>query len=403
VNIAVVVPRYGESVIGGAETLARTIARLLAARHRVTVLTTTAVDYITWENALPAGPSDDGDVRVLRFPVARRRDAYWAALDRLLCGDVRPAEFPTLPAGRKRALQERLCGWPRGLQEEYVRWQGPDAPELLAWLAAHSHAHDRVLFFTYLYPTTYFGMERVDGERIDFFPTLHDEPVAYLPVYGACFRRARRIFFSTLEEQRLAERLHGVTPQAGQVIGYGLGEPPPRTAAIVRPHPFLLYVGRIDVQKGVSAMLRDFVRWKGEQPHSRLRLLLIGEQHVEIPAHPDIEYVGRVSEAEKVALLRQALALIHPSPFESLALVLLEAFWCATPALVFGRNDVLVQHCRASNGGLWYRDYAELAAALAWLESHPAEARELGAQGLAYVRREYSLDAYRARLAALYP
>ena len=112
---------------------------------------------------------------------------------------------------------------------------------------------------------------------------------------------------------------------------------------------------------------------------------------------------GRVSEDEKIALLRQALALIHPSPFESLALVLLEAFWCATPALVYGRNDVLVQHCRASNGGLWYRDYAELAVALAWFEAHPAEARELGAQGLEYVRREYSLPAYEERLAALYP
>lgn len=402
-RITIVVPRYGDGVIGGAETLARRVAGLLAERHSVTVATTTARDYQTWNNALPAGADRDGPIRVLRFPVLRPRDAYWIALDRLLLGMRHADEFAVLSGTAKRALQRRLERWPLALQEEYVRWQGPHVPELLDWLTQHGHDQDRVLFFTYLYPTTYFGMARVASEQIDLVPTLHDEPVAYLPVYGECFRRADRVLFSTLAECRLARQLYGVGAGRDHVVGCGTEEPETGSAPEIGPDPFLLYVGRIDVNKGVPELVRDFIRFKAAQPRSRLRLLLVGDAHVELPRHPAVEPRGPVSEAEKLGLMRRALALVHPSPFESLALVLLEAFWCATPGLVYGRNAVLVQHCRSSNGGLWYGDYDEFAAALNWLESHADEARELGRQAREYVRREYSLNAYRQRLAALYP
>jgi glycosyltransferase involved in cell wall biosynthesis len=402
-KLAIVVPRYGEGVAGGAETVARRVAHLLAEWHRVTVLTTTASDYETWANDLPPGASDDAAVRVLRFPVRRQRGEYWSRLDRLLLRLQGGREFSTLRAAERRHIRRQVSRWPMALQEEYVRRQGPDAPALLTWLAEHGADHERVLFFTYLYPTTYFGMRRVRREAIDFYPALHDEPTAYLPAFGECFRRADRILFGTAEELRWAQTLHGLAPACSHVVGCGMAEPPPAGSAGVRRDPFVLYVGRIDINKGVPGLVRDFIRWKDEQRGGALRLILIGDRHVELPKHPAVEYLGQVSEEDKVALLRDAVALVHPSPFESLGLVLLEAFWCATPALVFGGNHVLVAHCRASNGGLWYRDQAELVAALEWLEGHPAEAGELGSQAREYVRCEYSLDAYRARLAALYP
>ena len=402
-HLAVVVPRYGEPIVGGAEVLARRVAGLLAHSHRVTVLTTTASDYRTWHNDLPAGESTDGAVRVLRFPVLRPRGEYWKVLNGLLHDALPPWELSTMTAGCKRALRWQLDRWPQGLQEEYVRWQGPDAPALPAWLTRHAAGIDRVLFFTYLYPTTYFGMRCVSPGKIDLYPTLHDEPVAYLPVFSQCFRGADRILFSTAEEFRVAQRLYGELSGTAHVVGSGIPEPAEGSAGVARAEPFVLYVGRIDPAKGVTGLMRDFARWKDEQPGSALRLVLIGDRLEEGPEHPAIEYRGRVSEADKIALMRQARALVQPSSFESLALVVLEAFWCGTPALVFGGNEVLVGHCRRANGGLWYHDYAELAEALAWFEAHPDEARALGAQGRDYVRRTYSLDAYAARLAALYP
>ena len=59
------------------------------------------------------------------------------------------------------------------------------------------------------------------------------------------------------------------------------------------------------------------------------------------------------------------------------------------PALVNARCAVLRgQACRA-HGGLYYRTGAEFRAALDYLLERPETARTLGAQGLAYVEREY--------------
>ena len=58
VKVAFVVQRYGTEVVGGAELHCRWIAEHVAERHEVEVLTTTATDYLSWQNVL-----------------ARRRDA----------------------------------------------------------------------------------------------------------------------------------------------------------------------------------------------------------------------------------------------------------------------------------------------------------------------------------------
>ena len=70
-RIAFVVPRFGERVAGGAETLTRgfalqTVATGLAA---VEVFTTCAINHHTWRNELPPGTTDDHGITVHRFKV----------------------------------------------------------------------------------------------------------------------------------------------------------------------------------------------------------------------------------------------------------------------------------------------------------------------------------------------
>ena len=72
-KLAFVVQRYGAGIAGGSEGHCRELAERLSPRHDITVLTTCAKDYVTWENAFPAGPATENGVRVIRFPVARQR------------------------------------------------------------------------------------------------------------------------------------------------------------------------------------------------------------------------------------------------------------------------------------------------------------------------------------------
>jgi glycosyltransferase involved in cell wall biosynthesis len=89
---------------------------------------------------------------------------------------------------------------------------------------------------------------------------------------------------------------------------------------------------------------------------------------------------------------------VVPSPFESLSIVLLEAWNAGVPALVNGHCAVLKGQVRRANGGLYYRSAAEFGESVEALRSGDAERRALGAQGLAYVEREYRWPTVMARV-----
>src|SRR4029453_7109428 len=72
-RVGFVVPRYGDDIVGGAETLVRGLAEhLAAAGSKVEVLTTCAPDHLTWKNAVRPGVSLVRGVVVRRFPLRPR-------------------------------------------------------------------------------------------------------------------------------------------------------------------------------------------------------------------------------------------------------------------------------------------------------------------------------------------
>ncbi len=78
-KIAIVVQRYGEEVNGGAEQMARWLAEHLLDVADVNVITTCAIDYMTWEDAYPAGESELNGVPIHRFTVDVPRSADMGA------------------------------------------------------------------------------------------------------------------------------------------------------------------------------------------------------------------------------------------------------------------------------------------------------------------------------------
>jgi glycosyltransferase involved in cell wall biosynthesis len=395
-RIALIVQRFGPEVLGGSETLARQYAGFLHDFADVEVLTTCALDHATWHNHYPPGPTEVDGVPVRRFSVDSVRTPYWGKLYDMLMGNLDEVGFAGSPE-QKTLLANRLSVWPEAMQEETVRWQGPYSSDLFAYLGKHRQHYDLFLFFTYLFPTSYFGMQCVPRNRILFCPTLHDEPLAYLSIFRRMFARPRFTIFLTETERRLAQRLYSVGASS-EILGMSLSHPG-QVAALPRgtPATYILYAGRIEPSKGTGTLVEYFKAYK-ERTKSTLRLVLIGALGAEVPQGPDLSYLGFVSEPEKFALLDSALSLVHPSPYESFSIVLLESFLMGTPALVNGHSPVLVEHCRRSGGGLLYHSREEFFQNLSRLTSDSQLRKALGNGGRQYAQTNFSTERIREKL-----
>ena len=377
--LAVVVQRYGPGVTGGSESLARAVAERLAAEYRITVLTTCARDYVTWRNELPAGTERVGGVEVRRFPVAEERD-----LD----------DF--------NRFSETLYGRPHRREDEldWLRRQGPYVPALVQELEASRDRFHAVMFFTYLYYPTFWGLEAAPGGSI-LVPTTHDEPPLRFEIYREMFARPRAFAFLTRPEEALVRSRFPLTGRPARVAGIGVDAPPsPDVPAFRARHRvsgrYLLYAGRIDAGKGCAEMLDFYARYRAEDPKAP-ELLLIGDLAMPEPAVTGVRYLGYLPESEKAAALAGADVVLCPSPYESLSIVLLEGFALGVPGLVNARSPVLQDHCRRANGGLYYETADEFVEALGVLVHDEALRRALGENGRRYVRENYRWDVVLAR------
>ena len=370
-----VVQRYGPEVTGGSEAHCRAFAQRLAPRHEVSVATSCAADYVTWANAYPPGVSCDGAVTVRRFPTARER-----------------------PLGEFRTLSERLFDG-RATEEEQRLWfrlNGPDVPGLLEYLERHGREHDRVIFFAFRYAPSWFGLPLV-ADRAILMPTAEDdELIRSGTILAPYFASPRGYFFNTPEEKALIGAIVGGPLPPSVTIGCGIdpaGERPSRALLDARglPRDFLLYVGRVDRNKGCDALVRHHAAYAASAAPGEavLPLVLAGPVLLPLPERDDLLVLGRVDDELREALLAHARALVMPSPFESLSLVVLEAWNRGTPVLVNARCEVLLGQVRRANGGLYYRRSDEFAGAVRRLARDPETARAFGRQGLAYVEREY--------------
>jgi glycosyltransferase involved in cell wall biosynthesis len=379
VNLACVIHRYGPDIAGGSEAHCRHLAERLAAGHQVTVLTTRARDYVTWANAYPEGRARVNGVDVIRFPVRRPRRLKVFA-------DLSDEVFETRsPASR---------------QEAWFRENGPDVPALLDHLRARGAEYDLVLFWSYRYYTAYFGLPLV-ADRAVLVPTAEEDPAIGLDVLEHYFRQPAGYLFLTPEEEALVSRRAGRPLVPAAIIGSGLDHAPQRRGRdeldrLGVPPIFLLYVGRIDRNKGCHTLFEYFTQHIDEGG-ADTTLVLAGPAKIPVPAHPRIRSLGFVEAAVRDALLGHARALVVPSPYESLSIALLEAWNHGVPALVNGDCRVLEGQVRRANGGLYYRSAKEFSEALTWLLTRENHARTLGSQGLAYVDGEYRWPTVLAR------
>ena len=313
---------------------------------------------------------------------------------------------------------------------EWLRQQGPWCPALLEYLERNQQQYDVLIFFTYLYAPTVLGPAHraaqehpgADGARRAGHPPRD--------LQGGVQRCRPAIAYNTEVERRFLTTHFSIRAVEEETVGCGVDLPQAqatrasrapttddaadrragedddagrrrladaavrtwRSAAAMfrRRHrlhgPFALYGGRIDPGKGCEELIEYFSTYVQEGGDATL--VLMGVKLMPLPEEPCVRFAGLLSDQERLQALEAATVVVVPSPYESLSLLALEAFAVGTPVLANARSEVLVDHCRRSNAGLYYADRDEFVEALRLLVGDHRLRAAMGRNGRDYVRTE---------------
>lgn len=373
-KLAFVVQRYGLEINGGAELHCRWVAEYMNKYCEVEVLTTRAYDYVTWKNHYAPGEEEINGVPVKRFSLDKPRN---------------PKRFGQ--------IQDYILHSEHKLKDE-LKWmeeQGPLCPSLIDYLRVHHDDYDYFLFFSYRYYHTYWGVQAVPHQSI-LVPTAEHDPVIHFYIFKELFRKPRAIIYNSVEEKKLINRLSHNEHVLGDVVGVGTKIPSPLYPEKFQKKykiegDYIVYIGRIDQNKGCEQLFNYFLKYKKETG-SEIKLVLVGSTILKIPSHPHIFYLGFLPEEDKFLALNRALFLVMPSFYESLSMVTLEAWAMGKPVLANGCCEVLKGQCKRSQAGLYYESYEEFRETLNLFLSNPRLRQVMGRNGRQYFLNNYTWD-----------
>lgn len=152
------------------------------------------------------------------------------------------------------------------------------------------------------------------------------------------------------------------------------------------PHPVFAYLGRLKRYKSVDLVIRGFAR--AAVPGARLEIAGAGDFRPELErlaASLDladrVTFLGRISEPEKLQLLRRAWALVFTSPKEGWGITNLEAAACGTPVVASDSPGIRESVRHGATGYLTpHGDVDALAASMRRIASDRSLVEELGRQ-----------------------
>jgi glycosyltransferase involved in cell wall biosynthesis len=229
---------------------------------------------------------------------------------------------------------------------------------------------------------------------------------------GVVLRRLAEPGFRILSDRALrrARRILVSVPEAGAAVGsagrgrvtvvpFGIDE----TTYVVSPLPSVrtvLFVGRLDRQKGVRTLLHAFAAVHRAAPDVRLRFAGHGGEEAwirrrigELSLGASVEMLGRVPHGEIERLVTECSLLCLPSDGEPFGMAILEAMAAGRAIVATDRGGP--RHLVQPEGGVLVapRDEAALSAALQSVLDDPGRLRAMGAFNRIRVEREFSLTA----------
>ncbi|MEM4406462.1 MAG: glycosyltransferase family 4 protein [Candidatus Methanomethylicaceae archaeon] len=189
------------------------------------------------------------------------------------------------------------------------------------------------------------------------------------------------------------------------VLGNFLPDPLPAPGSFERREPYVVYLGRLSPEKGVSMLLDTMVNL----PEVTLKIAGDGPQAETLKARAQkeglcVEFLGYVAGERKWDLIRNAMVSVVPSVwYEAFPFSVLEAMAVGT-AVVASNLGGLPSVVEDGKSGLLFRvgDSRDLREKLAWLVAHPEDALMMGRYGREKVEIKYIAKVHYQQLITLY-
>lgn len=188
------------------------------------------------------------------------------------------------------------------------------------------------------------------------------------------------------------------------------GHPPPKLSPTpLATPPHALFLARLGEQKGCDLLIAAFAELHKRYPDMRLTIAGDGTERARLEQQAiglgdAVEFIGWCPPHQVHALINTATMFVLPSRWEGLPNVAIEAAFMARPTVatdVSGTSEVVLD----GQTGLLVppEDVPALAAAMAYLVEHPAEARAMGEAAYAWAHKQFTITRCADEYEALYP
>ncbi|MCG2587958.1 glycosyltransferase [Rhodohalobacter sulfatireducens] len=372
--ILFVMPWFFKNIQAGAEKVIFTIAEKLCERGiNVEVWATASSTLVNRNNHYLDGQQDQGTpFEIVRFPSNKRMEPIFNIMHRQVAKNK--GSLLTGWLWKKSALSGK--GMEKSLRENAKKYS---TIHLCHYFSGSSHR-----------------LASIAPEKTILHPFIHNEPAAYHKAMSWMFSCARGAIINSAPEIEVGiKSFQGMLPDLYFPIGVGvsLAEKEYNQISHTRKQKNqLIYIGRIVQEKNISALI-SWITGFNDTTSDKVSLLFVGEGHEpeieKLTSSPYVEYAGWVEEDMKIELIRDSLALVQPSLFESFSLVIMEAWALKTPVIVHADCSVTKYHVNNSEGGFAVRSQSEFNSALDILLHKRVEVSRMAESGYNYVTEEF--------------
>lgn len=379
--IALVIPWYGDDIIGGAEKECNYLAHSLKAKGQEIEVFTTCVKDATCDrgkNIIAPGVYTESGILVRRFPVRESRNIreYTKANQNIYDNNFSKED-------EKIYFEEDI-----------------NSDAMYKYIAENKDNYRAFIFIPYMYGITFNGSYNCPDNCI-LIPCLHDESYAYMEILKEKMKSYKGMIFHAKPEYELAEKLFDLNNVKTAVLGEGIdtewyqecnGDSFREKYNIW--DEFILFAGRKDSGKKADELINFYLKYRQENKDSKLKLVLLGggKLLVEIPIQytKDVIDLGFVSVEDKHNAFAACTIFCNPSYFESFSLVIMESWIAKRPVLVSEHCAVTSNFCLETNGGLWYSNYPEFRECVNYMLNNADIADIMGGNGFKYVMDNFT-------------